>query len=50
MFNQNNGCYLEIRLSETLVLKIPILQFLVVLDAISTNKTQKEIYEDIDIL
>ena len=41
---------LEIRLSETLVLKIPILQFLVVPDAMSIHKIQKEIFEDIDIL
>ena len=41
---------LEIRLSETLVLKIPILQFLVVPDAMSIHKIQKEIIEDIDIL
>ena len=41
MFNQNSWCYLEIRLSETLVLKIPILQFLVVPDAMSIHKIQK---------
>ena len=49
MFSQKY-LMLEIRMSKTIVLKIPISQFLVVHDAMSIHKIKKEILEGIDIL